>query len=606
MEGNDQEENRAPDGCDPNDYRVIEELSKLWSSSNDEITRFSYGFCIPTDHHDDDNDDDASDDEQDSNRNRRTGRVNYLRIDSYHPPSVPSAIGKLSALKQLSLEAPHIETLPCEVGNLMHLVDLNLVGCISLRTLPEELGNCSSSLERISLPDSSLLQELPSSIGKLKKLRVLSIDISSLNQVPGSFASLGKLTDLILSASNPTSSNLENFLKSMSVVLPPSLESLAMSISLLLLLPEEFLKQCKVKTLRLEWDINNAISQMVMKEAVKKFGAFETVDCLWIEAPKKNEVDQMDQSTTIPAASSILHCELMAALPNLKDLLIEGKKGYSLELDLYEILRVCDQLQELHIKSCRLIDTASLEVNSNRMDLHLPHLRILGLESSGGLFSGPSRNATHNLLSKLHFPNLGILKMCRDKDLDGSTLEFLSSNLLERCPRLMALDFRECGIFQITRKTVCSLPRKLREFNLTGNPLLSECGWEPNNDLLELVKLCPQLGFVGVPNDESPRNQTDDDDGDGDGDKFSMKQTSFGLLLATNRARSKVLLNQRVDMATWSLVLEAAYFAFHDDDDEAATYQNTPWDGVPCEADGIFHLLRNRGVDDIFSTSRRR
>jgi Leucine-rich repeat (LRR) protein len=597
MEGNNlQGESRAPDGCDPDDYRVIEELSKLWSSSNIEITRFSYGFCMPT------GDDDATNDEFNGDRSGRTGRVSYLRIDSYHPQTVPPAIGKLSSLKQLSLEATNIETLPSEVGNLVHLVDLNLVGCTSLRTLPEELGNCSSSLERISLPNSHLLRELPSSIGKLKKLRVLSIDISSLKSIPESFVNLGKLTDLILSASNPTSSNLESFALSLAMVLPSSLESLAISMSLLLLLPEEFLKQCKVKTLRLEWDINESTPQNVAKEAMKKFGAFKTVDCLWIEAPKKDDFGQMTDNPSMPGVSSTLMRELVAILPNLRDLLIEGSQHCSFQLDLYEILRVCDKLEELHVKSCRLFThTSSSEDSLKRMDLHLPRLRILGLESTTGLYSEPSRYSSRDLLSKLHLPNLGILKICRDKGLDGTTLEFLCQDLLERCPSLMVMDFRECSVSQMSRKTVCSLPPKLREFNLTGNPLLSECRWEPSKNLWQLVTHCSQLGFVGVPNQGDSSDRTDDY-----GNEITINQASFGLHLAVNRARSKVLLNQQVPLSTWSLVLEAAYFAFHDDDDEADAYRNTPWDGVPSEPDGIFHLLTNRGVADIFSAQRPR
>jgi hypothetical protein len=161
----------------------------------------------------------------------------------------------------------------------------------------------------------------------------------------------------------------------------------------------------------------------------------------------------------------------------------------------------------------------------------------------------------------------------------------------------MALDLRDCNIAQTSVKAIRSLPPSLREVNLTGNPLLSELPlWVPTDDLWRLVRHLPQLHFVGV-----PCNNREDPSACPAGElPRSENRASFGLHLALNRARSRVLLNQRVPLSAWSLVLEAATLAFQDDD-AIDGYQNTPWGGAPSELDGIFHLLRERGAADIFS-----
>ena len=131
---------------------------------------------------------------------------------------IPSSIGKLQCLKDLSLKDTIVSDLPEEIGNLGSLEILQLSGCTklspippvifklqnlkhlhltrmygSLVTLPEEIGNLIS-LEYLSL-SASRIKTLPSTICRLHNLKLLGLQrMNQLSELP---KEIGNLTNLI-------------------------------------------------------------------------------------------------------------------------------------------------------------------------------------------------------------------------------------------------------------------------------------------------------------------------------------------------------------------------------------------------------------------------
>ncbi|KAI9170318.1 hypothetical protein LWI28_026085 [Acer negundo] len=110
---------------------------------------------------------------------------------------LPDCIGKLSSLKELSLDSSALEELPYSIGLLAELEKLNLMRCKSLTAIPDSIGNLKS-LEEL-LFDSSSIKELPASVGSLFRLKNLSLGYCrSLSKLPDSIEGLASLVKLRL------------------------------------------------------------------------------------------------------------------------------------------------------------------------------------------------------------------------------------------------------------------------------------------------------------------------------------------------------------------------------------------------------------------------
>ncbi|KAK1553240.1 hypothetical protein Q3G72_031426 [Acer saccharum] len=110
---------------------------------------------------------------------------------------LPDCIGKLSSLKELSLDSSALEELPYSIGSLAELEKLNLMRCKSLTAIPDSIGNLKS-LEEL-LFDSSSINELPASVGSLFRLKYLSLGYCrSLSKLPDSIEGLASLVKLRL------------------------------------------------------------------------------------------------------------------------------------------------------------------------------------------------------------------------------------------------------------------------------------------------------------------------------------------------------------------------------------------------------------------------
>ncbi|XP_035541451.1 disease resistance protein RUN1-like [Juglans regia] len=87
---------------------------------------------------------------------------------------VHESIGHLERLVLLNLEGcKNLKNLPRSIPNLVSLETLNLTGCLKLDKLPEQLGNMIALRELLA--DRTAIKQLPSSVGLLKNLKIVSL-----------------------------------------------------------------------------------------------------------------------------------------------------------------------------------------------------------------------------------------------------------------------------------------------------------------------------------------------------------------------------------------------------------------------------------------------
>ena len=116
------------------------------------------------------------------------GRVVELELEEFGlTGAVPAEIGRLSALRQLSLGVNQLTSVPAEIGQLTALEKLNLGGN-QLTSLPAATGQLTS-LKRLWLGRNQLTS-VPAEIGQLTSLEVLWLNDNKLTTLP---AAIGEL-----------------------------------------------------------------------------------------------------------------------------------------------------------------------------------------------------------------------------------------------------------------------------------------------------------------------------------------------------------------------------------------------------------------------------
>ena len=122
--------------------------------------------------------------------NKRVARL--LLNSNQMPGTIPSDLGKLSALTELSLRNNQLTgTIPAQLGDLSVLTNLNLSNNSLSGSIPSQLAN-ASQLQYLRLFANQLTGSIPAQLGNLKKLEVLWLQN---NRLSGSIpADLAKLT----------------------------------------------------------------------------------------------------------------------------------------------------------------------------------------------------------------------------------------------------------------------------------------------------------------------------------------------------------------------------------------------------------------------------
>ena len=146
----------------------------------------------------------ASLDQWDGVTTDASGRVTELTLSYRMHGTLPSALGNLSKLKVLYIEAFSLSgSIPTELGNLSNLEELTLHGW-SLRapddglsgSIPTQLGNLSK-LKKLDFAHNDLSGSIPTELGNLTKLQELSLTFNDLSgSIPTQLGNLSKLTEI--------------------------------------------------------------------------------------------------------------------------------------------------------------------------------------------------------------------------------------------------------------------------------------------------------------------------------------------------------------------------------------------------------------------------
>ena len=121
------------------------------------------------------------------------GRLSALRdlsLSDNQLTSVPAEIGQLTSLEVLFLQGNQLTSVPAEIGQLTSLTELSL-GSNLLTSVPAEIGQLTS-LELLGLGQNQLTS-VPAEIGQLRSLEYLDLESNQLTSVP---AEIGQLTSL--------------------------------------------------------------------------------------------------------------------------------------------------------------------------------------------------------------------------------------------------------------------------------------------------------------------------------------------------------------------------------------------------------------------------
>ncbi|KAJ7300137.1 hypothetical protein O6H91_Y065300 [Diphasiastrum complanatum] len=121
--------------------------------------------------------------------------------------TIPGYLGKLYNLKWLDLAfnpfAPG--EIPHELGNLNHLVNLNLAMAHLVGPIPDSFGNLTELTDFLDLSHNNLEGSIPAGIMNLPKLKKMELYINNLSgQIPPNMTQLLSITDLDLSENGLT------------------------------------------------------------------------------------------------------------------------------------------------------------------------------------------------------------------------------------------------------------------------------------------------------------------------------------------------------------------------------------------------------------------
>ncbi|KAL3746381.1 hypothetical protein ACJRO7_015353 [Eucalyptus globulus] len=158
---------------------------------------------------------------------------------------LPAELGCATALKELFIDGTSVRQIPISIGNLKQLEILSGLNCFPLTHLPSSICYLTA-LSELSLKGAKI-SKLPSSLGKLQKLRRLSLrDCRCLKKLPYSIGEIGSLEELDISATSV--SELRDSIRNLK-----SLKVLRMDSSFIRAFPGEIGNLTKLEELHASW-----------------------------------------------------------------------------------------------------------------------------------------------------------------------------------------------------------------------------------------------------------------------------------------------------------------------------------------------------------------
>ena len=123
--------------------------------------------------------------------------IKNLYVGGNEFATIPSLIGKMTALQHLELLSNRISRLPAEISNLRSLIRLNIRNN-ALTSFPAELFTLTALTNLLMIMNP--IASIPPEIGRLTALKGLNVGSSGLSRVPRELFKLTKLTSLDLSS----------------------------------------------------------------------------------------------------------------------------------------------------------------------------------------------------------------------------------------------------------------------------------------------------------------------------------------------------------------------------------------------------------------------
>ncbi|KAK3437988.1 hypothetical protein EUGRSUZ_C02628 [Eucalyptus grandis] len=239
---------------------------------------------------------------------------------------LPVELGCTTALKELFIDGTSVRQIPISIGNLKQLEILSGLNCFPLTHLPSSICYLTA-LSEFQL-EGAKISKLPSSLGKLQKLRCLSLrDCRCLEKLPYSIGEIGSLEELDISATSV--SGLPDSIGNLK-----SLKVLRMDSSFIRAFPGQIGYLTKLEELHASWcwSLKGAIPHDIkglhclrsltlghssissLPPAISTIGGLHTLDLI--------QCDEIEELPKLPPSLICLRVssERMKAIPLLEDL----------------------------------------------------------------------------------------------------------------------------------------------------------------------------------------------------------------------------------------------------------------------------------------------
>ncbi|XP_056164133.1 disease resistance protein RPV1-like, partial [Syzygium oleosum] len=370
---------------------------------------------------------------------------------------IDKSIGQLKHLVSLDVsDCGNLRRLPNEL-DLASLEYLLLDGCGSLERLPDSIGNLTSLIELNIF--GTLVEELPDSIGNLKNLKVVKMTGSAMSKIPDALWTIDKLEEIEVDGIDelPFHVNIGNCINR-----NRSLRILRLSDAKIYAVPmlPESLFSLQLSTLYMDTfpDLSNltnlkelSLSFVPRDYDVKSHGLVEDPIPRWIGKLRKLEslCLHSDHVTTLSMNISLLpqlkaldlRCSNLGCLPRLPTSLLSLSLCYCKSLCLMDLSNL-KKLSSLEISYCAISKIQGLDCLENLQNLWISVLEQVDILPNLGNF---------NKLRSLRVQNCGNLVEIQG-ELPQSLVELViySCESLWKLPdlsslkRLQKIDINRC------------------------------------------------------------------------------------------------------------------------------------------------------------------